>query len=508
ALFGYVSFWSIAQATETALHERQELAVLIGHQLDSLLASGVGGVPDPASLSSVLHVGGEGDVRMDRGRLDVQVIDAQGTVLASSSPPRSPVAAQHARILADLIEGRQSGVRTHDPPAGASFPAHIVAYAPLSYAAGLQTWGVTVEQTEDVVLALPNRLRNRMLAAGALALVAATTLAWLDTRSVVRPLRTVTAAAQRIAGGDLSVALGDAGGGRRDEVGRLTRALDTMRRRLVDSLAEIREWNQQLERRVSERTEQLAEASVQQRRLLNKVIWAQEEERKRLARELHDETVQTLSGLAMMLQAVEDGLPITLRRERERLAWARDRAAAAAGEIRQMILDLRPSVLDDLGLLPAVQWYAGERLQPLGMRVTFAAPAALPALPAAVQTTAFRVLQEAIANAAKHSRARQVEIAIRVTAGALTASVADDGVGFAPNVVRAAAANGARGAVDVGYAGLGLLGMEERVALLGGTLDVSARPGAGTRVTFAIPLDAAEVEVETPAEERALQEVA
>jgi signal transduction histidine kinase len=488
ALFGYVSFWSIGQATDAALRERRELAVLIAHQLDSIFAGVPEGALDSHMLAGVLDVAEPAETAERSGRLDVQIIDPGGAVIASSTPPRSPVAAGHARILADLIATRRPGVRTHEPTDGTSFPAHVVAYAPLRLTAGGGAWGVTVEQTEDVVFALPNRLRSRMLAAGVLALIAATALAWADTRRVVRPLRAVTAAAQRIAAGDLAVPLADtASFGRGDEVGRLTVALDTMRRRLVRSLEEIREWNQRLERRVRERTDALAAATAQRRQLLHKVIWAQEEERKRLARELHDDTVQTLSGLAMMLQAVEDGLPPSLLRERERLAWARDRAAHAAGEIRQLILDLRPSVLDDLGLVSAVHWYAGAHLERRGVRVSLTSPDVLPALPAAVQTCAFRVLQEAMANAARHARATSVHISLAVQSGALTACVEDDGVGFDPEstagATAAAAPTSQRG-------GLGLLGMAERVALVDGSLQLESRPGGGTRVRFTIPLPA------------------
>ena len=489
ALFGYVSFWSIDQATDEALHERRELAVLIAHQLDSLFAGASEGALDAHTLAGVLDVAdrdGTDGRPGTNGRLDVQIIDPAGLVIASSTPPRAPIATQHARILADLIAARRAGVRIHEPAAGATFPAHVVAYAPLRLAAGGGAWGVTLEQTEDVVLALPNRLRSRMLAAGALALVAATALAWIDTRRVVRPLRAVTAAAQRIAAGDLSVPLIDtAASGRGDEVGRLAVALDTMRQRLVRSLDEIREWNQRLERRVRERTEALAAATAQRRQLLHKVIWAQEEERKRLARELHDDTVQTLSGLAMMLQAVEHGLPPALERERERLAWARDRAAHAAGEIRQLILDLRPSVLDDLGLVSAVRWYASVHLEQRGVRVTLTAPDVLPALPAAVQICAFRVLQEAIANVARHAQAASVCISLSVREGALTACVEDDGIGFDPDDTSASTPTAKAAALR---GGLGLLGMAERVALVDGILQLDSHPGGGTRVQFTIPL--------------------
>jgi signal transduction histidine kinase len=181
-----------------------------------------------------------------------------------------------------------------------------------------------------------------------------------------------------------------------------------------------------------------------------------------------------------------------LAREHRRLAWAREQAVHAAQEIRQLILALRPSVLDDLGLVSAVHWYAGAHLEPLGVRVRLDAPETPPRLPPAVQTAAFRVLQEAMANVAKHAGARQVHIQLKVDGDALIASVRDDGQGFDPAAVqfaaaRNSAASNGRTADDPGP-GFGLLGMQERVALLGGYLTVQSQPGAGTLVQFRIPI--------------------
>jgi signal transduction histidine kinase len=185
----------------------------------------------------------------------------------------------------------------------------------------------------------------------------------------------------------------------------------------------------------------------------------------------------------MMLQAIEDGLPLSLARERRRLAWARERATHAPAKSARLILDLRPSVLDDLGLIPAVHWHAGVHLQPHGMP----SPSTRHRRPRRsrrrVQTAAFRVLQEAIANVARHAQASHVHISwpslsmcwprrSRMTARLTWTRCAPAERAAAPTA-----------------AGLGLLGMEERVTLLGGTLSVRTQPGAGTRVAFTIPLE-------------------
>ena len=503
ALFGYVAFWAVGQAADQAMHERERLAMLLAHQvaqaLDGVAPSSLTDVEDAvAPLLDLPDTPGG-------GRLVAELIDRSGTVLVASRTGRRPAylasptvaaraSAEHAALLADLIVARRSGLRPHQPPGAA--PVHVVAYAPLVTPPD-QGWGITVEQDQDALLAVPRHMRERMLLMGALALLVASALAWLDARRVVRPLRRVTLAAQRIAAGDLTVALSDDAGPAvqgGNEVVRLTVALDTMRRRLVRSLAEIREWNQQLEARVDQRTRELAALGEQRRQLLHKVIWAQEEERKRLARELHDETVQTISGVAMTLQVIEDDLPATQERQRARVAWAREQAVHAAREIRQLILGLRPSALDDLGLLAALRWYANTLFEPLGVVVRFDAPEECPPLPPLVQTAAFRVLQEALANVARHAQARHVGVQVGVHHDALQATVQDDGLGFdaaalgqqvaPPGLLAPHHLTGA----DPTGRGLGLLGMRERVALLGGTLTLRSAPDCGTTVSFTIPL--------------------
>jgi two-component system sensor histidine kinase UhpB len=156
---------------------------------------------------------------------------------------------------------------------------------------------------------------------------------------------------------------------------------------------------------------------------------------------------------------------------------------------------LRPSALDDLGLIAAVRWYAATHLAPLGIQVDFDAPAELPPLPALVQTAAFRVMQEALANVAKHAAAHHVIVRVRIEGGALHASIADDGHGFDPETLRAAVAAEANGstpdAITSGR-GLGVLGMQERISLLGGHLALRSAPRSGTTVAFALPIDSAE----------------
>ena len=213
---------------------------------------------------------------------------------------------------------------------------------------------------------------------------------------------------------------------------------------------------------------------------MEKVIASQEEERRRVARELHDELAQRLTSVLLSLEAVESSLVDNDQQARQTVRRARQVAESSLVETRKLIGDLRPTVLDDFGLVPAIRSYAESHLRPLGTKVVIAATNVPESLPPAVDTAVFRIVQEAIRNVAKHARARQAGISIRVSNDMLLGEVTDDGQGFQQTPRKAT--------VDPQGAGLGLQGMEERAALLGGTLSVLSRVGQGTTVSFSIPL--------------------
>ncbi len=214
--------------------------------------------------------------------------------------------------------------------------------------------------------------------------------------------------------------------------------------------------------------------------LLSRAISAQEEERKRIARELHDESAQLLATLLVEIGTAEDLLPDAAGRARGILSRAKTDASRALTGMRQMILDLRPSALDDLGLVAAVQWYANTRLEQAGATVHLNMDRSRRRLPAAIETALFRIAQEAINNVARHSSATTVSIGLRFTDSAVSLTVEDDGHGFDTTAV-------ARG--QNGGGGLGLLGMKERAALLGGQATIDSQPGHGTRIAVDVPLE-------------------
>jgi two-component system, NarL family, sensor histidine kinase UhpB len=210
--------------------------------------------------------------------------------------------------------------------------------------------------------------------------------------------------------------------------------------------------------------------------LSSQIISAQEEERKRIARELHDETAQSLTSLLVRLKIAERGA--TPDEVRAGIAHAREVTVRALDEVRNLALDLRPSVLDDLGLVPALNWYTEHYERDRDVSVELATDVeAEPRLPPEIEVVAYRVVQEALTNVAKHSGASVVTVKVSRDADSLHVAVSDDGVGF-----DAAARNGTRDGR------LGLFGMRERLALVGGSLVVDSKPGRGATVRARIPL--------------------
>ena len=227
---------------------------------------------------------------------------------------------------------------------------------------------------------------------------------------------------------------------------------------------------------VSDVTER-KQASEIRARLLNQAINAQEEERRRIARELHDDTAQALASLLVgldMLRSVR-----TLRDARRQAQDLHRVAASALDDVRLLARGLRPSVLDDLGLPAAAERYATEFQKSRGIAVYVRASGVGNRLPAPVETALYRIMQEALANVAKHAGARAASVVIERRPASVAMAVSDDGHGFDVGAVLAVSEHAGH---------MGLHGMRERALLLDGTLAISSVPGAGTRVLAEVPL--------------------
>ena len=411
----------------------------------------------------------------NEGSVRSEIVDAAGYIVARSGDGELERPDEHVAILASMIASGRPGTTIHHLGDGAD---HLVAFYPFRSRPG----GVVVEQTEDAALAIPREMQRTMLVYGIGALLIASAAAWLHANSVVRPIRRLTGDAARMASGDLESPIAVS---RDDEIGELARRFDEMRVKLKASLEESARWAEELERRVDERTREVEERNRElsalnriRRQLLAKTISAQEEERKRLARELHDDSAQTLTAVLMTLKTAEDALPAASHGARQAMDRSRSQLEVALREIRKAIVDLRPSALDDLGLAAAVRSYADEHLRPLGIKVALEIGGDEQRATGAAATAIFRIVQEAVNNVARHSGARRARIALEFGPSAVLTVVQDDGAGFDPESFRQPQESGR---------GLGLLGMRERAELFGGDVEIESGAGQGTSVRVRIP---------------------
>jgi len=225
-----------------------------------------------------------------------------------------------------------------------------------------------------------------------------------------------------------------------------------------------------LERELERRLHENADAKADLQELSSRLLRAQEEERRVLARELHDEVGQSLSAILM-----ETGNAECAEGDQElagHLTSIKTLAEKTANEVRDLALLLRPSMLDDFGLVPALNWHGREMAKRTGLKVVVSADETADKLPDEHTTCIYRMVQEAVNNAVRHAHAGTIEVVVKREAERVLFSVQDDGAGFDARVVR----------------GLGLLGMEERVRRLGGQLRLDSQPGRGTRVSAELPL--------------------
>jgi two-component system sensor histidine kinase UhpB len=213
--------------------------------------------------------------------------------------------------------------------------------------------------------------------------------------------------------------------------------------------------------------------------LLHRVVGAQEAERQRIARELHDATGQSLTAIALGLRGVENVIEkdsvIAVGQINELRSFTTD----ALGELRHLIADLRPSQLDDLGLVAALQWYVQEFNRRYPTQTDFVVDGNPVRLSNEYETVLFRITQEALTNVAKHSGASRASVRLVIQPTQLCLTVRDDGLGFDLDAVF-------RG--DSSNTGWGLLGIQERAALIGGQYEIESKPGHGTLVRVQVPL--------------------
>ncbi len=232
-----------------------------------------------------------------------------------------------------------------------------------------------------------------------------------------------------------------------------------------------------LEASASAQFHEVAEARTQLKDLSARLVEMQESERRALSRELHDEVGQSLFAILVELRNVAAELgTIPVELSRQHVNDTKSLVEATAREVRNMALLLRPSMLDDLGLVPALKWQAREMSKRTSIEVSVATELLSDDYPDEYKTCVYRVVQEALHNCCNHSQATQVRIRVQEEPGRLSLVIQDDGRGFQPMHTK----------------GLGLLGIEERVAHLGGQFNIYSNPGSGTVLSIQLPITARE----------------
>jgi signal transduction histidine kinase len=290
----------------------------------------------------------------------------------------------------------------------------------------------------------------------------------------MNPLSKLAASASRLARGDFSARAEVV---RKDEVSMVARTFNDMAERVEQYAGALEESKAELEQRVEERTKQVQQLAVVRGQLLERLISAQEEERRRVARELHDEAGQSLTVLMTGISKAIDALPEGATEANEELSRSHGLAAQTLAELRKLIYDLRPEVLDQLGLVPALRSYIKRRLDTEKIKLQLNFSGVRERLSPQVETTLFRIIQEAVTNIVRHAEASVVKIEVAAKNSMVMAIIEDNGKGF-----------------DVEAAfespeSWGLRGMRERVTIVGGELSIKSRAGGGTRLKLQIPLE-------------------
>jgi signal transduction histidine kinase len=229
-----------------------------------------------------------------------------------------------------------------------------------------------------------------------------------------------------------------------------------------------------LERESNARYSEIEDARKELKDLSARLVQAQENERTAISRELHDEVGQTLSAMLVRLSNLSAAIPPSAAGELSKhVEGIRELAQNSVRVVRNMALLLRPSMLDDFGLVPALEWQAREVSRNTNIRANVAADGIPDDLPEDHKTCIYRIVQEALHNSVRHSGASMVRITVKNGSGAIQVLVQDDGRGFRPEIER----------------GLGLLGMQERVTRLGGSFEIESEIGRGTLLAIRLPLE-------------------
>ncbi len=408
------------------------------------LAKGRWGAVGAASLDAL----GWGALRQTAKtgpRAVVYLIDSSGTVIASTAPSARGANLKTYEGATAALQG-ESGVTFHRAPGTPE--EHVTAYAPIP----VVHWALLIEEPWiDVVAPL---LRYTLLvpllvlAVTVVSLIALYVSMW----RIVRPLQALGERAIRLAWGDFEAIRTPVGG---------VEEIQDLQRALQDMAEQIRRYQSGMQHYIAAMTQ------------------AQEEERLRLARELHDETIQNLVVLAQRIQMLELTLPPVeeMRPAREHLQALSAMVRQTIQGIRRVIQDLRPLYLEELGLVPALEALV-QSTSSEGLEILMEIDGEEQRLPPEVELAVYRIAQAALSNIVRHARARHARLHLEFGSNGVTLTIEDDGQGFEPPELPGELA--LRGH-------FGLMGMYERATRLGGHFSIRSAPGQGTRIVVFLP---------------------
>ena len=440
-----------------------------------VIEGAVGGEIDPSALSFneiIRSFPVEANAYME-------IVDSKGIVVASTDAKRmfKDQSEGHSQFLGKLITDKKATItkchRCHTDEFSASGKINrsvdIMAYAPLETAA----WGVSVIQPESDIVAPIQHMERSFLIVSIISIALALIISIGMSRSIVRPVHDLIDSTVKIAEGDMSKAVAFGG---TDEIGMLSSSFEVMRVKLADSLEELHKYNLELERKVADRTRQISDNREKIKELLKKVITSQEEERKRIAREFHDVIMQDLAASLIQIDLCRQ-YPQNITTEK--IDDIKKIIEKNIDDVYRIIKNLRPTILDDLGFEAAVRWLLDHNLEAKGINcfVTIKNKVGKLNVDPQVEIELFRIIQEAIINIAKHSRAENVFVVMESRGNNFFVDIEDDGLGF-----DTASVFEDRDSTR----GLGLMGMKERAAFLNWDLKIYSAPGEGTRVSLKI----------------------
>jgi signal transduction histidine kinase len=384
----------------------------------------------------------------------VYLTDASGRILAHSQSDQARSSLAGHTGLDTALQDDGAGVTLCYAPDGEQM---TLAYAPVAFAdssAGVsqgESWQVIIEQPWQEVIGPVLRYSQFMPLVAVLAAIVSVLALYYGVGSIVRPLQALGQQAERVAWGDFEATGSPVGGV--EEIEELRRTLDQMAGRIQSYQRGMHDY-------------------------IAAITEGQEEERKRLARELHDDTAQALIALRQQVEMAQKLVANDPERAAERLAQVRTMLAETLEGVRRFSRDLRPIYLEDLGLLPALEMLTREADQRETLSVQLAISGPARRLPPDLELTTYRIVQEALNNVVQHANANQAWVTVRFETEHLSLSVRDDGLGFeVPDLPDALARRGH----------FGLMGIQERALLYGGKLVIHSAPGEGTELIVHVP---------------------